>query len=56
MTVNLSPRGEADGKAPRFVGTDPGLGNVADFEGEVVGEINIKPSTGKFKEGPESKE
>jgi hypothetical protein len=50
MTIKLSPREEVDGKASRFVGTDPGLGNVADFEGTVVGEIDGKPSQGKFKE------
>ncbi|AWM36527.1 hypothetical protein GobsT_56610 [Gemmata obscuriglobus] len=52
MTIKLAPpAGEAkDGKASKFVGTDPGLGNVADFEGTVAGEIAGKPSSGEFKE------
>jgi hypothetical protein len=33
--------------------TYPGLGNVADFEGTVLGEIDGKPSKGEFKEEPE---
>jgi hypothetical protein len=36
-----------DGKV---VGTDPGLGNVANFEGTVVGEVDAKPAQGTFKE------
>ena len=32
------------------VGADPGIGNVADFAGTVVGEIEGKPSQGKFAE------
>ncbi len=50
MTIRMLPRDEKDGKASRFVGTDPGLGNVADFEGTVLGEIGGKPSQGEFKE------
>ena len=50
MTVKLMPKDEAGGKAAKFVGTDPGLGNVADFEGTVLGEIDGKPSQGTFKE------
>jgi hypothetical protein len=50
MTVTLKPADEKDGKASKFVGTDPGIGNVADFEGDVTGEIGGKPSSGKFKE------
>jgi hypothetical protein len=50
MTIKLLPTDEKDGKATTFVGTDPGLGNVADFAGTVLGEINGKPSEGKFKE------
>lgn len=50
MTVTLKPQDAADGKASTFVGTDPGIGNVADFEGTVVGEIDGKPSQGSFKE------
>ena len=50
MTIKLLPRDESGGKATQFVGTDPGLGNVADFEGTVLGEIDGKPSQGEFKE------
>jgi len=50
MTVTLKAVGAADGKAAKFVGTDPGIGNVADFEGTVLGEIDGKPSQGTFKE------
>ncbi len=50
MTIAMHPKDESGGKATKFVGTDPGLGNVADFEGTVLGEINGKPSQGTFKE------
>jgi hypothetical protein len=50
MTIKLEPKDAADGKASTFVGTDPGLGNVADFEGSVQASINGRPSSGKFKE------
>jgi hypothetical protein len=50
MTIKLLPADAKDGKATKFVGTDPGLGNVADFEGAVTGEINGKPASGEFKE------
>lgn len=50
MTVKLLPADAKDGKASKFVGTDPGIGNVADFAGTVTGEIDGKPSSGEFKE------
>jgi hypothetical protein len=50
MTIKLLPKDEKQGKASRFVGGDPGLGNVADFAGTVLGEINGRPSQGEFKE------
>jgi hypothetical protein len=50
MTIKLLPRDESGGKASRFIGTDPGLGNVADFEGTITAVIDGKPSTGEFKE------
>lgn len=50
MTITLMPVDAKDGKASKFVGGDPGIGNVADFEGTVVGEIDGKPAEGKFKE------
>lgn len=50
MTIKLTPADEKDGKATRFVGTDPGLGVEAEHAGTVTGEINGKPSSGEFKE------
>ena len=50
MTITMSPVDAADGKATTFVGTDPGIGNVADFAGTVSGEIDGKPAMGEFKE------
>jgi hypothetical protein len=50
MTIKLLPVDASDGKAAKFVGTDPGIANVADFAGSVVGEIDGKPSQGEFKE------
>lgn len=50
MTVTMSPVDAADGKAAKFVGSDPGIGNVADFAGTVSGEIDGKPAMGEFKE------
>lgn len=50
MTITLNPVDAKDGKASKFVGTDPGIGNVADFEGTVIGQIDGKPSQGTFQE------
>jgi hypothetical protein len=50
MTITLKPADAKDGKASKFVGTDPGIGNVADFAGTVIGEIEGKPSQGEFAE------
>ena len=50
MTVTLRPTDATGGKASKFVGTDPGIGNVADFQGTVSGEIDGKPAMGEFKE------
>jgi hypothetical protein len=50
MTVAMLPVDAADGKASTFVGTDPGIGNVADFAGVVTGEIDGKPISGNFDE------
>jgi hypothetical protein len=50
MTIDMKPVDEADGKASKFVGNDDGVGNVADFEGTVVGQIDGKPAQGAFKE------
>jgi hypothetical protein len=48
MTIKMLPVSESGGKASKFVGTDPGLGNVADFEGTVTAVIDGKPSQGTF--------
>jgi hypothetical protein len=50
MTITMSPADAADGKSATFVGTDHGIGNVADFAGTVSGEIDGKPAMGEFKE------
>jgi hypothetical protein len=50
MTITLKPVDAQDGKASKFVGNNPGIGNVADFAGTVLGEIDGKPSQGKFAE------
>lgn len=50
MTIKLLPTDTKDGKATTFVGSDPGLGNVADFEGTASGIINGKPASKEFKE------
>lgn len=50
MTIELLPQDETDGKATTFIGTNPGLGNVADFDGAVLGLIDGKPSQGEFSE------
>lgn len=50
MTITLKPVDAKDGKASTFVGTDPGIGHVADFKGTVLGEIDGKPAQGTFKE------
>lgn len=50
MTITMSPADAAGGKSTKFVGTDPGIGNVADFAGTVSGEIDGKPAMGEFKE------
>ena len=50
MTITLLPEDAVDGKASKFVGTDPGIANVADFAGTVSGQIDNKPAQGEFKE------
>lgn len=50
MTIVMLPSDVADGKAAKFVGTDPGVANVADFAGTVTGEIDGKPIAGNFDE------
>jgi ABC-type glycerol-3-phosphate transport system substrate-binding protein len=50
MTIMMTPIDAADGKAITFVGTDPGIGNVADFAGTLSGEIDGKPAMGEFAE------
>ena len=50
MTITMKPVDATDGKTAKFVGSDPGIGNVADFAGTVSGEIDSKPAMGEFKE------
>ena len=50
MTIALQPEDAEDGKASKFGGSDAGIGNVADFDGTVSGEIDGKPAQGEFKE------
>jgi hypothetical protein len=50
MTITMKPVDAKDGKTAKFVGTEPGIGNVADFAGTVSGEIDSKPAMGEFKE------
>ncbi|HEX2473257.1 MAG TPA: hypothetical protein VHK01_00845 [Lacipirellulaceae bacterium] len=50
MTVDMQPVDATDGKTATFVGTDPGIANVADFAGTVSGEIDNKPAMGEFDE------
>jgi hypothetical protein len=50
MTITMKPVDTKDGKTAKFVGTEPGIGNVADFAGTVSGEIDSKPAMGEFKE------
>lgn len=50
MTITMKPVDAKDGKTAKFVGADPGIGNVADFAGTVSGEIDSKPAMGEFKE------
>lgn len=49
-SITLSPQEPVGGKASKFVGADPVIGNVADFAGAVIGEIDGKPAQGEFKE------
>jgi hypothetical protein len=50
MTITMKPVDAPNGKATKFTGSDPGIGNVADFAGTVAGEIDGKPAMGEFKE------
>ena len=50
LTVKLLPIDASDGKAVKFFGTDPGISNVADFAGTVLGKVKGKPSQGEFQE------
>ena len=50
ITITMAPENATGGKGSKFVGSDPGIGNVADFAGTVSGEIDGKPSLGEFEE------
>ena len=45
-------KGDADGKASRFVGTHEKLGKEQEFAGTISGEVNGTPYAGDFKEEP----
>lgn len=50
LTIKLLPKNDAGNKGSIFVGSDAGLGSVANFAGIVIGEIDGKPSQGEFRE------
>ncbi|MDZ4656088.1 MAG: hypothetical protein SH868_00775 [Bythopirellula sp.] len=50
LTLVLLPQDDSNGKASTFVGTDPGIANVADFAGSISGDIDGKPASGEFDE------
>jgi hypothetical protein len=50
MTVIMKATDDSGGKAAKFVGSDAGIGNVAEFAGTVSGEIDGKPVMGEFAE------
>ena len=53
MTITLKAMpldGETGGKSSRYVGTDDLLAKEQEFEGEVIGKLDGKPSSGKFAE------
>ena len=50
MTIALAAKDAKDGKGAIVSGTDAGIGNVADFAGVVLGEIDGKPAKGDFEE------
>jgi hypothetical protein len=54
MAVVASAVDAEDGKASKFVGSDPGIGKVADFAGTVSGEIDGTPVMGEFDEAGSS--
>jgi len=50
MTIVMLPQEASGGKATTYVGSDPGIHNVADFAGTVSGDIDGKPAMGEFDE------
>jgi hypothetical protein len=58
MTIEMKPAPQKDdppGTSSEFVGKHDKLAQEKDYEGDVHGEIDGKPATGKFKEEPEPK-
>ncbi len=51
MTITLRPKDAKDGKAKEYEGEDAGLANVADYEGDIFGNIGEDRINGHFKEG-----
>ena len=50
MTITLKPVDRSNGKATKFLGTDTGLGNIADFSGYISGEFDGKMAGADFQE------
>jgi hypothetical protein len=50
MTITLKPADRSNGKATRFIGTDPGLVNFAKFSGFISGEIDGEMLEADFQE------
>ena len=51
VELTADPReGDPEGRSSRFVGTDPGLGVVREYEGTISGLIDGTPYTGDFSE------
>ncbi|MFH5806713.1 hypothetical protein [Alienimonas sp. DA493] len=51
VELTASPQeGDPEGKASRFVGTDPAFGEVREYEGTVSGLVDGTPYTGDFEE------
>lgn len=59
VKIDLKPepqQGDAPGMSSRFVGNNDKLAEEKDYEGEIVGTVDGKPYTWKFKEKPEHDE
>lgn len=54
-SVQLRPIHEQEGKATQLTGREPGLTDITMFQGTIAGEIEGKPSLGRFEWGKRSK-